>query len=293
MNVKSLFICISLIVLNLFSLKAVAESFVWKVSKAGDYFYLGGTIHMLNAEDHPLPKGFSIAYNDVTEVIFETDILAAETPEFQTKLLAIMTFSDDRTLESELKPDTYRKLEKFLVSRQIPIEKFIKFQPWGISLMITLLEYQRLGMMPNYGVDAYYNNLALADTKEINSLETPEQQLNFISSMAAMDPDVCVEYTLRDLEHLPEFIEKMKNNWRVGNLKKFSKHSSFKKMKKEFPGMYRALVLNRNSNWLEQLPSFLDDSDKELVLVGAMHLIGKEGLLNQLKKQGFKIKQLD
>ena len=138
---KKLFARIALLSLGLLSCLAQAESSVWKVSGNKNYFYLGGTIHLLKAEDYPLPREFQAAYNDADKIIFETDLAAVRAPEYQQKFLAAMIYSDKRTLAAELKPETYRKLEKFMASRQWPLDKFAKFQPWGLSLMITTLEY--------------------------------------------------------------------------------------------------------------------------------------------------------
>lgn len=292
MIIRNILVFAILVSFNLLAYNALAESSVWKVSKGKNYFYLGATIHLLAEDDHPLPDEFSSAYEDASKIFFETDLTITQTPEFQSKFIAAMTYSDDRTLASELEPKIYRKLEDFMASRQIPIANFSKFQPWGVSLMITILEYQRLGMMSNYGVDAYYNNLALADSKKIMSLETPEEQLGFLTSMAKIDPNVVIEYTLRDLERLPEFIKLIKNSWRKGDLEAFSRSAFVVKMKMEFPEMYNTIVTNRNNAWMRQLPSLIDDSDREFVLVGAMHLSGKEGLLHQLKTQGFKVEPL-
>lgn len=292
MMLRTFIVCAALVSFNLFTYNALAESSVWKVSKGKNYFYLGGTIHLLTADDHPLPDEYSVAYKDSNTIIFETDLIATETPEFQTKLMAAMTYSDERTLASELTPGTYRKLEEFMALRQVPIANFSTFQPWGVSLIVTMLEYQRLGMMPNYGVDSYFNNLALADSKQTLGLETPEEQLSFLTSMAVIDPNKSIEYTLRDLEHLPEFIQLMKKSWLNGDLEALSTHAFVVQMKMEFPEMYDTIVTSRNKAWMKQLPSLVDDNNKEFVLVGAMHLNGKEGLLDQLKTQGFKIEQL-
>ena len=292
MNIIKFIVCSVLVSFNLLACSALAESSVWKVSKGKNYFYLGGTIHLLTAGDHPLPDEFSTAYKDASKIVFETDLIAMQAPEFQTKLIAAMMYNDDRTLASELEPEIYSKLEDFMTLRQIPIANFLKFQPWGVSLVIVMLEYQRLGMMPNYGVDEHFKNLALADSKKIVGLETPEEQLIFLASMAKIDPNLGVEYTLRDLERLPEFIQLVQQNWRSGDLEAFSTNAFVVQMKTEFPEMYNTIVTNRNNAWMTQLPSLIDDSNKEFVLVGVMHLSGKEGLLNQLKTQGFKVEQL-
>lgn len=280
------------IITHVFSSSVLAESSVWKVSKGQNYFYLGGTVHVLTENDYPFPNEFSSAYKDSSKIIFETDIAALETPEFESMFITAMSYNDDRTLASELNTNTYQKLDDFMVKREIPIDNFSTFQPWGVSLIITMIEYQRFGMVPDYGVDRYFNNLALADSKEVGGLETAEQQLGFLSSLATIDPNLSIEYTLRDLKNLPEFIQTIRTSWRSGDLDQISSSQFVKQMKVEFPEMYNAIVTNRNNTWMKQLPALIDDKATEFVLVGAMHLIGKEGLLHQLKTQGFNVEQL-
>lgn len=281
-----------LITVNLLAYDALAESFVWKVSRGENYFYLGGTVHLLSAQDHPLPVEFEIAYQDADVLFFETDLVAIQNPKFQALLLAALTYSDHRTLTTELDPKIYQQLERFMAQRQIPLENFNKFQPWGLSLILTVLEYQRLGMVASYGVDGYFNTQALADSKAVMSLETPDEQLGFIHTMATADANTGLQYTLRDLERLPEFISSMKKNWRSGDLEAFSTSALVVEMKRDFPALYNTLVTDRNNAWMKRLTTLFDNNTTEFVLVGAMHLSGEDGLLKQLEMQGFNVAQL-
>lgn len=292
MNLRSILSSSAVIFSLSLSSVSFADTSVWKVSKADNYFYLGGTIHLLSKDDHPLPEEFAEAYKDASEIYFETDLDAANSPAFQAKFMAAATFSDDRTLSSELNSETFKKLESFMASRSIPIANFAKFQPWGVTLILSVMEYQRLGMMPDYGVDAYFKKLATADGKEVKALESVDEQLKFLSSMAKVESNEMIESSLRDLERMPEFVEKMKKNWKFGEMDKLSENSMVKKMKDEFPQVYRALLTTRNNNWMEQLPELFDDLDKEFVLVGALHLSGEDGLLKLLKQKGFSVEQL-
>ena len=292
MNFKKYLTCVAFATSFSFTGQTLAESSVWKVSKGKEYFYVGGTIHLLNAEDHPLPQEYTSAYKDSSEIIFETDIAGANSPEFQGKLMAAMMYNDDRTLKSELKPEVYSELEKFLAPRQIPIVNFSKFQPWGVALMLTIVEYQRLGMMPNYGIDIHFSNLATSDNKKVAGLETLDEQLGFLLSLAKVEPNESITYTLRDLVHLPDFIQLMKTSWRSGDLEALSNDPFVVEMKEKFPEVYNAIVTNRNNAWIKKLVELTKDADKEFVLVGAMHLNGKEGLLNLLKEEGFKVEKI-
>lgn len=290
---KIFFIAATLVFQILFAPNVFAKSAVWKVSKGDDYFYLGGTFHILSADDHPLPEEFVQAYADASEVIFESDIKAASSPSFVQKMMTSMMFSDGRTLASELKPETYARLKAFMDARQLPAESFAQFQPWGVSMILVMQEYASLGMTPEYGVETYFDQLATRDDKTIQSLETVDQQLEFLSSLGDIDPDLNIDYTLRDLGKAAGYIQELKTGWRTGDLAAIEKNVSVVQMKEEFPVIYETLLATRNDNWMKQLVTLFDDDAIEIVLVGALHLAGEEGLINQLQMAGFEVEQLD
>ena len=285
---------IAALVIQLFCVANVfAKSSVWKISKGGDHFYLGGTFHLLSPDDHPLPEEFLEAYADAQEMIFETDIAASGSPEFQQKMMGAMMYGDGRTLSGELDGSTYLRLKEYMDSQQLPIANFEGFKPWGVSLIITMQEYTKLGMNPQYGVETYFGQLANADEKDIQSLETPDEQLEFLSSLGTIDGDINIDYTLRDLDKVTESIEELKVGWRSGNLSLLENNQSVVELKEEFPEVYETLLTSRNNNWMKQLVTLFDDNAIEIVLVGAMHLVGEDGLISQLQSQGFKVEQLD
>lgn len=270
-----------------------AKSSVWKISKGADYFYLGGTFHILSPDDHPLPEEFLIAYSDATEVIFETDMEATTSAAFQREMLNAMTFRDGRTLQGELKADTYERLKQFMVARQLPVESMAGFQPWAVSLVLAMQEYMNLGMEEQFGVEAYLSQRAPADNKTLQSLETPQQHLQFFSSLASIDPDTSINYTLRDLKNAPDYIRELKKAWRDGNLEMMQNNSAVVNLKQDFPDVYETLLLKRNENWMKQLVHLYDDDAIEVVLVGAMHLVGDGGLIKLLQSRGFTVEQLE
>ena len=51
------------------------------------------------------------------------------------------------------------------------------------------------------------------------------------------------------------------------------------------------LLTQRNKNWVKQL-NVIMKSESVFVAVGAGHLVGKDGLINLLKKEGYILKPL-
>jgi uncharacterized protein YbaP (TraB family) len=271
---------------------ALAQSSVWKVSKGNKYFYLAGTIHVLNPQDYPLPSEFDKAYADADKLIFETDIAASKTPAFQQKFLSMMRSKESNSLANSLNSRTYETLKSYLAARNMKIEHFAKLYPWAVALTLSVIEYQRLGMVPEYGVEEYFYKKALIDNKTLGKLETLEQQMASIKAMGDIEPNLMIDYTLRDLEQLPEFAKVLKENWRSGNIESFTSNTLVKQMRTDFPTLYETLVINRNNNWLPILTLLNNNEFIEFVLVGTLHLNAKEGLIQQLQHAGFNVDQL-
>lgn len=284
---------ITCLILFLFmSTMASAKSSVWKISKDGQYFYLGGTVHLLKKSDHPLPKEFMKAYQDSDKLIFEADIGKTGTLEAQQKAMAIMMDHSGKTLSDTLNKSTYNNLKSHMENRGVPIAHLENFQPWAAAITLSVMEYQKLGMQSEYGVDQYFYDLAKKDKKSIGALETLEQQMNFMASMGNIEPNLFINYTLRDLKELPKIADTLTKSWRTGNLKFFTENTLLLQSKTEFPSLYDTLLTKRNNNWMPELSALVKDKQKEFVLVGTMHLTDTDGLLNQLKKAGFKVEQL-
>ncbi len=271
---------------------AQAQSSVWKVSNSGNYFYLAGTIHVLSPQDHPLPNEFYQAYKDADKLIFETDMSASKSSAYQQKFLSAMQGSNDDTLVKALNTATYERLKHYLNQRNIQITHFSKYYPWALSVTLSLIEYHRLGMVGEYGVEEHFYKKALLDKKPLGQLETVDQQIASIQSMGNIEANLMINYTLDDLAQLPEYIKVMKLNWRSGDLEALTNSPVVKKMREDFPELYNTLVVKRNNNWLPTLKALNHNNLTEFVMVGTLHLNAPDGLINQLKLAGFKVEPL-
>ena len=61
---------------------------------------------------------------------------------------------------------------------------------------------------------------------------------------------------------------------------------------KQEPIIYERLLVERNRNWLPHIEALFSRSSPALVVVGAAHLVGPDGLLKMLQGKGYRIEQL-
>lgn len=272
-----------------FSSAALAQSSVWKVSKDGQHFFLGGTIHVLSAEDYPLPPEFEQAYRQSQVLVLEADTSVYESPEGQAKMMQALM--NDKPLKTVLKSETYQRLADYLASKSLPMGMFGQFKPWAAGLVLSFMEYERLGMKPEFGVDKHFDAAAKRDTKERLFLESGESQLQLIGQVGDQNPDDWMLSTLNELDNIEVFIAAMRKTWRAGDLEALAAHPSVAEIK-QYPEIYNAVLSTRNQTWMEKLVTFVDDAQVEFVLVGALHLPDTGGILGLLQADGFTIEQL-
>jgi uncharacterized protein YbaP (TraB family) len=279
----------SLLLLTVTALHTQAAS-VWKVSTGQNSLYIGGTIHVLTPEDYPLPKEYDSAFQAADKLVFETDIAAINSIEFQQQMMAQLVYADGTTLDKVLKAETYTALKQHLATRNVPVEAMAQLKPALVAISLTVMELQAMGFTSE-GVDQFYSNKARDEGKPQAWLETPDEQLAFIVGMGKEDESAMIDYALKDVEKLPDVINTMHASWLAGDMPALAA-ATIDDFKADYPQIYQDLLISRNNLWMPQITKMLNDEEVEFVLVGAMHLAGPDSILNKLKAKGFKVEKL-
>jgi len=85
-------------------------------------------------------------------------------------------------------------------------------------------------------------------------------------------------------------LAELKAAWLAGEEKIFKNLQ--KEMRKEYPGVYKKMIADRNEDWISKIESYLDNESIEFILAGALHMHGAEGIIEMLKKKGYNINQV-
>lgn len=274
----------------LFSNTVRAEGPVWKISKGDSHLYLAGTLHLLTRQDYPLPSGFDRAYQEAGTLVFETDLRSFSEPSFQQQMMQRMQLPEGKTLSDVLGSETLQSLQAHLDSRQLPYASVARFKISFLVLTLSMLEMRRLGF-DQQGVDQFYLEQAHRENKNLGFLETPEQQLAYLLSLGEGQKEAWVKYTLEELQELPTILASLQEAWRQADLDALD-DQGLRPMKEDYPELYQTLMVDRNQLWLPRLRQMLDTPQVELVLVGALHLVGEVGLLAELSDLGYQVEKI-
>lgn len=267
-----------------------AQSSVWKISDANHTMYIGGTIHVLRASDFPLPKEFDEAYSKSDYIVFETDLALANSQTLQRILAQKMILPSGQSLSSVLSAKTYAKLKDYVEDQGYKIEMFDRMQPWAVMLTLTQLKLSQI-KIDQSGVDSYYSQHSLRDRIPQRYLESIEEQSAIITDIGEGEEDTVIHQTLKDMKELPFMMKWMVEDWREGKTERLEREL-VDEMRVESPKMYHTILKQRNEAWMPKLIVMLHEEKRGFVLVGAMHLLGQDGLLEQFRKRGYKVEFL-
>jgi uncharacterized protein YbaP (TraB family) len=285
--VKNFFQPLSLC-LALFSLNAIAETSVWKVSKGDDFIYVAGTVHLLPASEYPLPSAFAEAYRQADTLVLEAPL--PESMAEQQQMLKSLQYPAGQTLSKQLNPSVRNELHQYLQSLGLPVAMVDNFKPGFVAMQLTLVEMSKAGLSGD-GVDKYFLTQAKTAGKPLQFLETLAFQIELIAQLGAEDPNAFIKMSLAEAKDSSAMLKKLIKAWRAGDMD-FIEREVLLKAKQDDATTYRLMFSDRNQRWLPQLQQMFQQPGHELVMVGAAHLPGNDGVLQLLQQAGFTLKQM-
>ncbi|HTO03272.1 MAG TPA: TraB/GumN family protein [Opitutus sp.] len=267
-----------------------ARTSVWKITRGDAVLYLGGTCHLLRPQDFPLPAEFDTAFAASSKIVFETDIARVTSPEMHQVIATQGRYTDGTTLDQVISPSAWEALSAYCQTAGLPMSQTKQMKPWLLTVMITAIELQKLGMSTE-GVDIHYFKKASAENKPLGKLETFEQQVEFITQLGVGYESDLIEQSLGDLHELPKLMNDTLAAWKSGDTSTLDR-LMLAEIRTTYPALFETMFVQRNAAWQPQIEALLETSEVEFVLVGAGHLPGPKGLLALLSAAGCEVEHL-
>lgn len=261
---------------------------LWSLKGKSNTVYLLGSVHFLSASEQ-LPAVVDAAYTDAESLLMEIDMDDLDPLEMQQVTLELGLLPPDQTLEQELGAPTYAKVAAR--AREIGVEPELlnRFRPWFAAMTLVQLHLVKMGLDPSAGVEYRLTARATKDGKPIRGLETLKQQLGMLAGLPERQQREFLLYSVEDTERATREIDALLKAWRNGDSAALARLMA--EGFEEYPDLYRPLTTDRNRQWIPAIEDLLDDSDDYLVVVGTLHLVGKDSVIDLLERKGHKVQQ--
>jgi uncharacterized protein YbaP (TraB family) len=267
---------------------------LWSVSDDDNTVYLLGSFHALRASDYPLPAAVDDAFADAERVTFELSPQEMDSPAVAPMMIAAAALPAGQDLRSTVSPDTWAKLEVYAATRGVPLVALSNSEPWFVSLVIAMTEMQRMGLDPQQGLDRHLMTRAADAGKATSGLETAAEQIGALDSMTPTEQQQALDEALGDAEDFQAQMDDLHAKWRRGDDAALERLMGAD-MREHYPQLYQRINVDRNNAWLPKVRAMLDGEheDDALVVVGSLHLLGDDGLVALLRKQGYTVERVE
>ena len=270
---------------------AASASPVWAIHGPHNTVYLAGSVHLLKADDAALPAAFDRAYASSKGLVMELDVGHVSPLETTSWMLEHGTLPPGTTLRQRLGDSRYQRLTREAEQLGMPTELMEPFQPWVVGMELLELQYQKLGFQSDAGVEMQLDQRAQADGKPVTGLETVSEQLGVLGALSDEDQVHFLDMIVEEMDEVDSDTKEVIVAWRNGDAARLG--ALLSEEYKSFPPLYRTLVSERNKHWMPQLEKLLQGQQDYFVVVGALHLVGDGGLLDLMRRDGYKPEQLN
>jgi uncharacterized protein len=270
---------------------AAADPAAWRMTGVnGSEVTMLGSMHVLRASDHPLPPSVDELLARADQIVMEMDLDDIDAAAQQRVILTTAVLPQGTVLADVVDADVYRSLEQSAAEIGIDLKLVERFEPWFLSITMLDQGMRKFGFEGSRGIEQYVLGVSQRTGKEIVGLETLEFQIGIFDSLPPEQQQAMLEQTLAEIDEAATQLDAMVAAWRDGELERLTDEllGEFD----DFPGLYDALVTKRNAAWVPQLEKMLTDGRRHLVVVGALHLVGPDSVIEQLRARGHEVERL-
>jgi uncharacterized protein YbaP (TraB family) len=260
------------------------NSLLWRISGKGlsRPSYLFGTMHIICADDAALSDSLKAVIATCDEVYFEINLSDMSD---MMNAIKYMQMNDSKRLSDLLQPDEYTRVKNYFAkhSSVLPFGMLERFKPMLIS---GLIEEQGLGCQTTDGMELRIMKELKASNKPVNGLETAAFQAGLFDSIPYEEQAKELVKDIDSADENKKVTQQLADLYTRQDLDGIEKLSD--KDDSGMSGYMDLLLYNRNRKWARELKKLLPGRSL-LVAVGAAHLPGKEGVIELLRKEGYKV----
>lgn len=287
--------------LSLITLSAHAQ-ILYKISGNGltKPSYLLGTFHLAKSSFVDSIPGFRQAFDQVDQVYGELIMGDMNTPDNAMKMMSAMMLPDGENLKSYFTDDEFERLNKTMrdymqmdLSSPIALQSYGRMKPAALNTVLSLLIYSRLleGVNSNDAIDSHVQEMAKEKGKNVGGLEGIDDQTYALFNSIPLSRQAKLLMCLIDhMDYTVDFSKKMIDAYYLQDLKLIESLMNEKigdgcdSTDEE----NEVLISGRNKAWIKKIPAIIAEKPT-MIVVGAAHLVDKEGLIQLLKTEGYTV----
>jgi len=268
-------------------------SVLWKISgkDLSNPSYLLGTLHFKPGEYLDSIPGAKAAFESCEQAVGEIPL--SDMPALQAQMMQAMKMPSDTTYKMLYSDDDYRLVSEKIASLTggARLEQLGVLKPAAIQQTVVAFAYMKYFPKINLSntLDVRIQSDAVKEQKPVLGLETADDQIYVLFGIASLQRQADVLLCeLKNMDESMAQIPELIDAYNRCDLNKLYQQMEDDENCPSTPAEKDALIKDRNNSWMKKLPDIMREKSS-FIAVGALHLAGDCGLLNQLEKSGYSV----
>ena len=266
---------------------AWAKPAIWIVRDADSEMVLFGSIHVLPPDLAWRPPALDAAVSQADDLWFELPV-GTEADQETSRLVAQRgVLPPEQSLFRLLAHRDAARLARMADLLGVDKATLDRFEPWLAEVALAAAVYNKAGASGAYGVEHILDAAAPRRVRR-EALETADEQIALFDEAPFKDQLASLRQSVAELETDPQGYDDLLRAWQAGDPKTLETEV-LAPLRKASPKLFKRLVSERNARWATRLDERLRGQGRTVVVVGAGHLIGKEGVPARLRALGYSV----
>ena len=270
----------------LFTSTARAQPQVWIVRDADSEMLLFGSVHVLPPGLAWRPPALDVALLAAEDLWFELPVDAATEQEVARLAIVTGTLPPGQSLFALLPPDDAAHLLRIAETYGVDRATLDRLKPWLAEVALAAALYRRTGAASDHGVETTISATAPPSARR-KALETPAEQIALFNAASIPDQIASLQGSMDEIDADPDAFATLIAAWVAGDLATLERETQ--SLRKLSPALFQRLIVQRNAAWTITLDARLKGKGRTVVVVGAGHLVGVDGLPARLRALGYSV----
>lgn len=295
---------------------ATATPLLYEVTKEGEdtKIYLFGSIHVADDRAYPMQDKILEAYSGSEYLAVELDLISFEKDfKAQMEMLQMFLCESGKTLKDYLSEEGYEIIIQYMKDNDVYNSAYEMYRPSMLYSLISGVSTDKSGLNSDDGIDRYFLKKAKRNSKKILELESAELQYKLLASMPDELYEMMIISFIKNEEKEIASLKEMYEAWLNGNIEEFLNNSNqedidieaikedlsleeqqlFDQVLELMENFNKAMNDDRNDGMLGTIDTYFKEDKNVFVVVGAAHVVGEYGLVNELGRLGYKVQLIE
>ena len=252
-----------------------------------------GTHHLIPLSFLDSIAGLEGAFEATEQTVGELDM--SQMNEMQMKIMGAAIMPNEYNYQTLISETDFQLLDKTLKENVgIGLEQLGRMKPAMLSNLISITLYQKYypGVSGEKSIDQHFQDEALKRSRGVKPLETAEEQIyTLLGSQTIERQAEMLACMINHPEMLKEQMDKLQTAYLAQDLNALNTLYQEELPDDPCPSTQEekdVINKNRNTQWLKVLPGIMQEKSS-FIAVGCLHLVGEDGLIEGLRKAGYKV----